>query len=157
MLTARAAVSLAALVSLLAACGPTGEPGVVTPPPPTELRRDTGPLTSRFPMIGEPSTARWVVWNSAGGGDERMPGPTVYWINAVVTLRSATADELVGRYAPTEQGASPEVAELLRPELPPGPYLSGDELNKAFTTAEWLSRAYLHRPSNRLVLTATSA
>ena len=123
----------------------------MTTPAPTEVRHDLDPLTKRFPEIGTPTFAAWATWNSATGG---FPGPTTYWIDAVVTLEPATTEALVGRYQPTAQDKVPHVQQLLQAEVPAGPFVTGAALDKALSTSGWRSSAYLDRQNNRLVISA---
>lgn len=93
----------------------------------------------------------WVTWNSASGG---VPGPTVYWIDAVVTLASQTTAALVTDRQPAAEGETPAVAEVLRSSVSPGPFLTGIALNKALSTSGWATTAYLDPARNELVLNA---
>lgn len=125
------------------------------PPPPADtsasIRRDTEPLTKRFPAIGSPVAATWVTWNSASRG---VPGPTTYWLDAVVTLPSQTTSALVTDLQPAAEGKTPAVAEVLRTAVPPGPFLTGMALNSALSTSGWATTAYLDPARNQLVLNA---
>ena len=62
------AAQLAPLNRLTAELRPGRQLQLATPPPPTEVRRDLGPLTSRFPELDNPVSAEWVtarrVWSS---------------------------------------------------------------------------------------------
>ena len=64
-----------------------------------ELRTDLEPLTSRSDAIGSPSSARWM---SGTTGDDRVPGPSTYRIDAVISLDATTTESLR-----TEFGAEP--------------------------------------------------
>jgi hypothetical protein len=121
-------------------------------------RHDVDPLVSRFPGIGHPVSATWVIW----GNSDRLsaPGPTTYWIDAIIELEPRRAEQL-RTTAPNE--ATPTVHDALRPNLPPGPFLTGPELEAAIVpTAEsaaddedfgWrVVTGYLERTGNRLVL-----
>jgi hypothetical protein len=138
---------------LLAGCG-RGDEVVTTPPPPTQVRHDLGPLTSRFTELGAPESASWVTWNSSSR-DDRVPGPSTYWLDAVVRLDPVTWLRLKTQYQPTDRGHRPAVQDLLRPGLPVGPYLTSDALDLAFTTPALASYAYLNAQSNDLVLMST--
>jgi len=137
----------------LAGCG-RGDEVVTTPPPPTQVRHDLGPLTSRFPELGAPVSASWVTWNSSGP-DDRVPGPSTYWLDAVVRLDPVTWLRLKTQFQPTDQGHTPEVQDLLRTGLPAGPYLTSDALELAFTTPALASHAYLDAQGNDVVLMST--
>lgn len=140
-------------VALLTGCrSDAGEPA-----PPVEVRHDLAPLTSRFPALAAPVSADWVTWNSADPNDRSIPGPTTYWIDAVVRLEPATAAALMTTYQPRLDGRSPEVHDLLVAELPPGPYHSGAELDRAFSASGWITHVYLQPTADLLVLTAADA
>lgn len=148
------------LATLLVCLGPLlvgcdDEPADPTPPPPTEVRHDLAPLTTRFPSLGEPLAASWVTWNSHHPDDRGVPGPTTYWIDAVVSLAPVVVDALVRDNQPGQEGESPDVQNLLRPELPTGPYLTGARLDLAFTTPELATAAYLDPSAHVLVLMST--
>jgi hypothetical protein len=116
-----------------------------------EIRRDTAPLTKRFPAVGSPEAVSWVSWNSSSG---RAPGPTTYWIDAVVTLQPQTAQQLIDDFRPAAAGKTPTVQPVLRSALPPGPFLTGAALDTAFSTSGWATAAYLDAGRHQLVLSA---
>jgi hypothetical protein len=117
----------------------------------SEIRTDVEPLTKRFPAIGAPEAVRWVTWNSASGG---APGPTTYWIDAVITLQPQTTASLVDGAKPTQQGKAPNVEEALRSAVPAGPFQTGAGLDKTLSNAGWSVTGYLDRARNQLVITA---
>lgn len=117
-----------------------------------ELRSDTEPLTTRFPML---DGLREVKWMSGTYGDARNPGPSTYWIDAVITLDPGTIDKLTSTYAPDRTDRTPTVVDGMRSHLPPGPFLAGDGLDKAFAHDRWSASAYLDPQAGRLVLVAT--
>ncbi len=116
-----------------------------------ELRTDLEPLLKRFPVLDGIEAARWM---SGTYGSSRSPGPSTYWIDAVIELPPAKATELRTKYAPTQSNAEPKVVESLRDELPAGPYLSGEALDRAFKHGRWWASAYL-TDGGELVLVAT--
>jgi len=97
-----AIVAMAAIACMLAGCSP------VTVPTPTlsetstqavaeksgtgERRNDVEPLVRRFPLLGQPVAA---VWYSGTMGSDDAPGPSTYWIDAVVTVDADTAHQIV--------------------------------------------------------------
>ncbi|OBK15427.1 hypothetical protein A5635_08560 [Mycobacterium asiaticum] len=111
---------------------------------PLEIRHDLDPLTSRFPLIGHPLSASWVTWNNASG---RSPGPTTYWIDAVITLEPSTTTALVSQYQATDHGLRPAVQAILQSDVPAGPFLTGTALDDAFGAA-----VYLDQHDNQLVI-----
>lgn len=85
-------------------------------------------------------------------GDDRVPGPSSYWIDAIVTLPRSTIAEI--DKGTREDSTPPAVVEGLRDRLPEGPFLTGESLDDAFTTGEWSATAYLAKNSNTVVLVA---
>jgi hypothetical protein len=139
---------------MLAGCGRGDEQVAATPPPPTGVRHELGPLASRFAQLGTPVSASWVTWNSSGI-DDRVPGPSTYWLDAIVHLDPVTWLRLKTQYDPTDQGHRPDVQALLRSELSKGPFLTSAALDLAFTTPILASYAYLDAATNDLVLIST--
>lgn len=143
-------VALVAAVALVGCQGQEQRPAVKWGP--GEVRTDLEPLVQRFPVLGTPSAARWM---SGAYGRADVPGPSTYWIDAVVTLSAADVERVEATYAPTDQGRSPDVVEGMRGRLPEGPFLTGDALDAAFAHERWYASAYLDRKSGELVLVAT--
>lgn len=114
-----------------------------------ELRTDLEPLTKRFPLLTAAEKAEWM---SGTLGDDRVPGPSTYWIDAIVTLPASTLTEI--DRGTQENTAPPEVVEGLRAHLPEGPYLTGQSLDNAFTTETWSATAYRVKNTNVVVLVA---
>lgn len=141
-----ALVAAAALVGCQAQAEPAVKAGT------GELRTDLDPLLSRFPVLGAPAGARWM---SGTSGRADVPGPSTYWIDAVVTLDPAAAGQLMTAHAPAAEGGTPDVVEGMRAELPDGPFLTGDALDVAFDHERWHVSAYLDADSGELVLVAT--
>jgi hypothetical protein len=149
----RRAVTMVVAVVLMTACaGPSGDA------PPEVLRHDLGPLVWRFPGLGSPAEAIWTSWNNSSG---RSPGPTTYWIDAIVDLEPQRAEEL---RATASNSGVPSVHDALRPHLPPGPFLAGPDLNAALSGdpeqhpgapgPQWTATGYLEATGNRLILNA---
>ncbi len=121
-----------------------------------DTRTDTAPLVKYFPAIGAAESAQWVTWNNASG---RAPGPTIYWIEAVITLTPADADRLRNAYKPAPAPALPELESQIQQAVPPGRYTSGPELDRALGSGpEWggNATAYLHEGAPILVLSASA-
>ncbi|GAA2401248.1 hypothetical protein GCM10010191_05640 [Actinomadura vinacea] len=117
-----------------------------------ELRSDIEPLVRRF---GDLSGSPQVRWMSGTYGDPRNPGPSMYWIDAVITLDPVKVAQLTGAYAPVAAQAAPDVVKGLRPHLPPGPFKTSEALDTAFEKQEgWGVTAYLDTGANILVLVA---
>lgn len=121
---------------------------------PKEIRHDLVPLTHRFPAIGDPIQATWMsgTFGEPSDGRATAPGPSVYWIEAIIELQSATADVLRAEYSPTTTAARPDLDENLQPDVPAGPFLTSTALDTALSNNDWHSTAYLHSDSNTLVL-----
>jgi hypothetical protein len=116
-----------------------------------ERRTDLEPLVSRIPALSPATEATWL---SGTLGDPTVPGPSVYWIDAVVTLPDETAHQL---RASLELGQTSEVTEVvadLEASLPEGELLAGTGLDQVFSDDGWRSTAYLEAEGDRLVLVA---
>ncbi|SDO48731.1 hypothetical protein [Lentzea jiangxiensis] len=119
-----------------------------------ELRTDLEPLTKRFAALGTPEQARWM---SGTFGSDRAPGPSTYWIDAVITLPKNEVDELRSAYGPESAGETPDVVDGLRGELPSGSFLTGERLDRAFAADRWFAKVYLVPDERALVLVATGS
>jgi hypothetical protein len=102
-------VTMLGCVLLAASCG------AVAPAPPTaqktgtaQIRHDLEPLIKRFPGLGAPVSATWM---SGTFGDPRVPGPSTYWIDAVVQLRPEQATDLRAQFAVRDAGSRPDIAD----------------------------------------------
>ena len=113
-----------------------------------KVRNDLEPLTRRFPALGTPLGA---TWQSGVLGDSRVPGPSTYWIEAVVKVTPETAAALQRDtgVAPTNP---PVVPHDLAPALTDGPWFAGDALDRAFATSGFAGRAFLDVENTTLVL-----
>ncbi|QZY47815.1 hypothetical protein [Mycolicibacterium austroafricanum] len=136
------------VVALVAACAVACSPAPAVDVP-SEIHSDTAPLTRRFPAIGVPEAVAWVTWTNAS---RDVPGPTTYWIDAVITLHPQAAAALARDT--TAEGRMPDVAEALRSAVGPGPFVTGAALNEALSTDGWTATGYLDRRRNQLVLNA---
>ncbi|MCS5715706.1 hypothetical protein NVV95_14240 [Herbiconiux sp. CPCC 205716] len=114
-----------------------------------ELRTDLEPLTSRFPLLAD---AESVTWMSGTLGDDSVPGPSTYWIDAVVTLPAADAEKLAADTQPAPATADPVVESGLEAALPDGPYLTSDALDAAFSPGDIRTTAHLAADGRTLVL-----
>ncbi|WP_082931602.1 hypothetical protein [Mycolicibacterium setense] len=119
-----------------------------------QTRHDLEPLTKRFPAIGTPMSATWMSGTLGTQSDNRAtaPGPSVYWIEAIIELEPTTADAIREKYAPTAAGKVPTLSKALQPDIPTGPFLASSALNSALSNNDWRSIAYLHSGSNTLVM-----
>jgi hypothetical protein len=119
-----------------------------------ELRSELEPLLKRFPLLGRPVGAKWM---SGTMGDARVPGPSTYWIDAVVQLQGEHAAWLRKQYAvlPAPAGAAPDVVAGLRPQLqqlPQGAWESSAALDAALSQQGFVAKALLS--GDQLVLVA---
>lgn len=110
------------------------------------VREDLAPLTKRFPALGEPISARW---KSGTMGDPRVPGPSTYWIDAIVRVTPVVADQLA---AGTSSAGAPEVVEVLRVELPAGPWVASEQLNRTLSASGFGSQVRLDPATGTVVL-----
>jgi hypothetical protein len=116
-----------------------------------ELRRDLGPLVKRWPVLDGATAATWL---SGTRGNPDVPGPSTYWIDAVVTLDPATLRELDALAGLTPTSDTPAVVDDLVDDLPTGELLTGSALDAAFRVGDWRATAYLSRDTGSVVLVA---
>lgn len=146
------------LTFVVPGCNPTSSPrktaGEATATASNQTRHDLEPLTKRFPAIGNPTAATWMSGTIGAQSDSRVtvPGPSVYWIEAIIELEPATADTLRSKYAPTAAGKTPNLNDGLRAEVPAGTFLTSPAMDSALSNNDWRSTAYLHSSSNTLVM-----
>jgi len=118
-----------------------------------ELRTDLAPLVDRYVDLADAESA---VWSSGTlAGDDRVPGPSSHWIDAVVVLPQASYDALRAAHEYTESAQRPGVADALAASVPEGPLLVSEELDAGFGSFEGSSDVYLSDASRTLVITST--
>ncbi|MBX7434417.1 hypothetical protein JDV09_20280 [Mycobacterium sp. Y57] len=122
------------------------EPAGTAPPPPV-VRHDVEELARMFPALGTPVSASWIRWDN---GDQSAV--KVVWIDAVVQVTPATMDELVSGYASEDRGQHPAVQKVLEPDVPPGPFRTGVDLNIAFDGDRISTRVFLDEQRDTVVL-----
>jgi len=141
----RLAFGLGILVLLpLAACGPTDSKatdGVE--------RHDLGPLVSRVPELAVASEATWY---SGTVGDPRVPGPSTYWIDAVVTLPRVVMETILGQYDFAQADVPADLIPELLPEVPNGRLMSSEALNASWSYFPWFVSVYVSEGTDRLVV-----
>jgi len=156
-----AALALAALA--LGACSPGSDPGATTTDRTREttmaetpgkngtgeVRTDLEPLTKRFSALGTPVAATWL---SGTVGDDDVPGPSTYWIDAVVELDPEVARSLASETGAEETTEEPAVEDDLTASLPDGPLLAGPALDARFAESGFVTTAYLDVDDATLVL-----
>lgn len=116
-----------------------------------DVRMELDPLTKRFSALGTPAAATWL---SGTVGDEDVPGPTTYWIDAVVELDPEVAHALADETAPEETTEAPGVVDALSASLPDGPLLTGQALDARFAESGFTARAFLDVDDATIVLVA---
>ncbi len=112
------------------------------------LRHDLEPLIKRLPVLADAPSASWA---SGTLGESRAPGPSLYWIDAVVELDDATysqAEAIGGAVTPLPDS----LHELVRPEASDGAYASHSGLDEFFSDGGWQATAYLHTMKPVVVL-----
>ena len=112
-------------------------------------RHDLEPLVSRIPALADVTAATWY---SGTLGSDAVPGPSLYWIDAVVELPADLADQLRESLDLSPATEAPDVVADLVPSLPAGELLTGTELDEAFSESPWLCTAYLSATTDQVVL-----
>ena len=116
------------------------------------LKTDPSPLVKRFAALGTPLSVEWA---SGVMGGPRVPGPSTYWIDAVVHLTPEVAATM--RTAATSGGVGegqPEVVPLLADRMPSGPLRTSPALDALLASPGWDVHGYVDPASDVLVLTA---
>jgi hypothetical protein len=116
-------------------------------------RVDIEPLTRRFPLLRKPLAA---VWYAGTLGSDRVPGPSTYWIDAIVTLAPETAALIDWKYDPQRTTAAPVVVDALRAGIPDDLRVSAS-LNEALPAGgdpPFVVTAYYSPSTHKLVITA---
>jgi hypothetical protein len=114
-----------------------------------DVRTDLDPLTKRFDALGRPVSATWM--SGTLGGD--APGPSTYWIDAVVTVTPETAATLRAT-SPEPTTETPAVEDGVRSALPSGQLLRSTALDALFAQGSFRAKAYLAADSDTVVLVA---
>lgn len=146
--------------AVLAAVALAGCPGP-SPAPPTSPtihknapaggpRTDSAPLTTRYAVLGTP---RAVTWLSGTVGDDRVPGPTTYWIDAVVVLAPSTAADLRSRGGDLTT-RTVDVQPELAAAVPSGGLVGSDALDSALSSGGFRTTAGLASDGRTLVFTS---
>jgi hypothetical protein len=112
------------------------------------VRHDLEPLVKRFGALGSP---RGATWQGGTLGSDRVPGPSTYWIEAVVQLEPGTAHRLVEANggAPVPP---PQIDGALTPALTAGPWAASEPLDGAFRAEGFRGRAFVDEAHDTLVL-----
>ncbi|WP_460356869.1 hypothetical protein [Mycobacterium sp. ZZG] len=153
------AVTLGVVLALAACQGQpaeeAAEPEVTSTRSAPEVRHDTEELATTFPALGAPVSASWIRWDNSGATEPTRLSLT--WIDAVVQVTPETMTGLVGKYDAEDVGNRPAAQKVLEPALPPGPFLTGVELNIFFGGPRRSTRVFLDPPVNTVVLQSSVA
>lgn len=160
MSTRTAAAALAAALTLTLTAGCSTDPAPTTDRTRStvssatktgtgDVRTDLEPLTKRFSALGQPVSATWM--SGTLGGE--APGPSTYWIDAVVEVTPETAATLRAA-SPEPTTETPDVEDGVRPALPSGELLRSTSLDALFAQGSFRAKAYLAADSDTVVLVA---
>ena len=100
-----------------------------------ELRTDADPITSRFAQLDGLES---VVWLGGTEGDDRAPGPSLYWVDAIVTVDAAHLATITDGLD-LQPVDAPDLHDPLGAELPDGPFVGSPELDAAFSVDTYRS------------------
>ena len=114
-----------------------------------EVRHDLEPLIRRFPqLVGAPSA----MWMSGTMGDPRVPGPSTYWIDAIVELPDEEHAELINAVSAAELPLPEDFSPRLHGAIPTGQLHSSSDLNKRFSQGRSVCSVYLEADGRTLIL-----
>ena len=144
------------LVLLLPACSLLGDRPAATAFDEAGMRSDPEPLTRRFPALGTPRSVRW---QSGRVGDNRVPGPSTLWIDAVVTLEPQVAANLrvVAAQKDPAWAGKPQPVDLVpgvAAEVPDGQLVGSQALDSEVSHEQWYARVRLVEGRDVLLLSA---
>lgn len=134
-----------------AAAPPAGPGAAAEAAAESTVRTDREPIEKRFPGLGAFSSVHWL-----GGtvGDDRVPGPSLYFVEAVVQLAATDLTRLT---------ANPDLATAADPK-PPAPLLPfvpeaggwsrSEQLEAGFAPPGWQAEILLHRDTGTAVISA---
>lgn len=106
-----------------------------------EVRTDRQPIADRFPRLGSFVDTHW-----AGGrlGDDSAPGPSSYFIEAVVTLSPDDVARLTSEYEFAPAPTAPRPPASLVPFVAgSSPWSTSPELESGFGPSDWVSRVFV--------------
>jgi hypothetical protein len=136
----------------LVACDATDPPEGRPAPKPADssVRTDHRPIVRRFGLLRNLARVRW-----QGGrlGDDRAPGPSTYFIDALVVLPRAEVRALERRFAFAPAGAPDIPARLRSPSTDHAAWRRSRSFEAALPPEGWGGRAHLDRRHRRVFLT----
>lgn len=113
------------------------------------VRHTLEPLTSRFPELVNAASATWMSGTMGASG---APGPSTYWIDAIVELPEAEHAELLKGVSAAEFPLPEDFSPGLHGAIPAGQLLSSSDLNKRFSQGRFVCRVYLATDGRTLIL-----
>jgi hypothetical protein len=114
-----------------------------------EIRHQLEPLTARFPQLVGAASATWM---SGTIGDSHVPGPSTYWIDAIVDLPEPEYAELSESVSATELPLPEDFSPQLKGAIPTGQLLTSSDLNKGFSQGRFVCTVYLVTNGRTLIL-----
>jgi hypothetical protein len=134
------------------ACDATDPPEARPASKPTDagVRTDPRPIVRRFGLLRNLTRVRW-----QGGslGEDRAPGPSTYFINALVELPRAKVRALERRFAFAPARAPAIPARLRSPSTDHAAWRRSQSFEAVLPPESWGGRAYLDRRHRRVFLT----
>lgn len=127
---------------------------VTSPIEEAEVRTDQQPLADEFPQLGGLVEAHWV-----GGrlGNDDVPGPSTYFIEAVVTLAPDDLARLTDRYEFTTASDTPQPPQSLTPFLDEGAVWStSPALERSLAPPDWTAQVYVQLDRRVVYISARS-
>ncbi|MCT1354799.1 MULTISPECIES: hypothetical protein [unclassified Gordonia (in: high G+C Gram-positive bacteria)] len=115
-------------------------------------QRDERPVMRRFPLLLGSGVEGWAAGTLGDDSSDRVPGPSTYWFDAVVHVGTERAAEWAGRYGADPVAPPDSVAGALRDLVPPGGFLGGPALDRAFSSPEWRATVYLSLTTGHVVV-----
>ena len=113
-----------------------------------KVRNELAPIAARFPML---KNAKSIQWTSGVMGDPAMPGPSLYWIDAVIRPDAALLEKISQLESLAHAQPPGDMHPAIQRLIPEGRYQTSPELDGLFTHGTWLCQAYFE-PSQNLVL-----
>jgi len=114
-----------------------------------EVRHELEPLTSRFPQLSDAEAATWM---SGTMGDPRVPGPSTYWIDAIVELPEAKHAGLLKAGSASELPLPEDFSPQLRGAIPAGQVVNSRELDERFSQGRFASNVYVVTDGRTVIL-----